>query len=120
MVVRCLVAHEAEFMRMLMSDILIKNGFEVAGSATTGVEAVELYESLKPDLLTLDFRLPELDGIAALREIRLRDPDARVVMCSSIGEQTQVKDALSAGAQEIIVKPFHEDRVIDAIKKCLR
>lgn len=120
MAVSCLVAHEAEIVRLLMSDILVRNGFDVAGMATTGPEAVEMYESLRPDILTLDFRLPGLDGIAALKAIRRYDPGARVVMCSSINEQTQVKDALSAGAQEIIIKPFHEARVIDAIKKSLR
>ncbi|MEZ0367494.1 MAG: response regulator, partial [Candidatus Sericytochromatia bacterium] len=92
MAVRCLVAHEAEYMRLLMSDILVKNGFEVAGRAATGTEAVDMYEALRPDILTLDFRLPELDGIEALREIIRRDPRARVVIFSSMGEQTHVID----------------------------
>lgn len=120
MAVRCLVAHEAEYMRLLMSDILVRNGFEVVGSATTGDEAVALYTSLQPDVLTLDFSLPARDGMAVLREIRRLDPGARVVMCSSVGEHTQARQALSAGALEVIVKPFHADRVIDAIKKSLR
>lgn len=116
----CLVVHEAEIMRLLMSDILVKNGFEVAGTASTGTEAVKLYESLKPDILTMDIRLPELDGISSLKAIREHDPHAKVVMCSSMNEQSQVKAAISAGAQEIVMKPFHEHRVIDAIKKTLR
>ncbi len=107
-------------MRMMIRDILIKNGYEVAGEAANGNEAVLKYQELRPDVTTMDITMPEMDGITAVREIRKVDPNARIIMCSAMGQQAMVLDAIQAGARDFIVKPFQEDRVIDAIKKVLR
>jgi two-component system, chemotaxis family, chemotaxis protein CheY len=120
MAARILVVDDAAFMRMMIRDILIKNGYEVAGEAANGNEAVLKYQELRPDVTTMDITMPEMDGITAVREIRKVDPNARIIMCSAMGQQAMVLDAIQAGARDFIVKPFQEDRVIDAIKKVLR
>lgn len=107
-------------MRMMIRDILVKNGYEVAGEAANGNEAVLKYQELRPDVTTMDITMPEMDGITAVREIRKIDPNARIIMCSAMGQQAMVLDAIQAGARDFIVKPFQEDRVVDAIKKVLR
>lgn len=117
MMARILIVDDAAFMRMMIKDILGKNGYEVVGEANDGMEAVEKYKELKPDLVTMDITMPEMDGIAALKEIRKIDPDAKVIMCSAMGQQAMVIDAIQAGAKDFIVKPFQADRVIEAIKK---
>lgn len=106
-------------MRMMIKDILVKNGFEVVGEAQDGVEAVEKYAELKPDLVTLDITMPEKDGLTALKEILSSDSDAKVIMCSAMGQQSMVIDAIQAGAKDFIVKPFQADRVLEAINKVL-
>ncbi|MBT9545668.1 MAG: response regulator [Candidatus Sericytochromatia bacterium] len=120
MAARVLVVDDAAFMRMMIRDILVKNGYEVAGEAANGSEAVLKYQELRPDVTTMDITMPEMDGITAVREIRKIDPNARIIMCSAMGQQAMVLDAIQAGARDFIVKPFQEDRVIDAIKKVLR
>ena len=120
MAARVLVVDDAAFMRMMIRDILVKNGYEVAGEAANGSEAVNKYQELRPDVTTMDITMPEMDGITAVREIRKVDPNARIIMCSAMGQQAMVLDAIQAGARDFIVKPFQEDRVIDAIKKVLR
>jgi two-component system chemotaxis response regulator CheY len=105
---------------MMIRDILVKNGYEVAGEAANGNEAVLKYQELRPDVTTMDITMPEMDGITAVREIRKIDPNARIIMCSAMGQQAMVLDAIQAGARDFIVKPFQEDRVVDAIKKVLR
>ena len=120
MAARILVVDDAAFMRMMIRDILVKNGYEVAGEAANGNEAVLKYHELRPDVTTMDITMPEMDGITAVREIRKADPNARIIMCSAMGQQAMVLDAIQAGARDFIVKPFQEDRVIDAIKKVLR
>ena len=120
MAARILVVDDAAFMRMMIRDILIKNGYEVAGEAANGNEAVLKYQELRPDVTTMDITMPEMDGITAVREIRKVDPNARIIMCSAMGQQAMVLDAIQSGAIDFIVKPFQEDRVIDAIKKVLR
>ena len=116
---RILIVDDASFMRKMMGDILSKNGFEVVGEAGDGMEAVEKYEELKPDLVTMDITMPEMTGIEALKEILEEDPDAKIVMCSAMGQQAMVQEALDAGALEFIVKPFKPDRVLEAISKTL-
>jgi two-component system chemotaxis response regulator CheY len=116
---RILIVDDAAFMRMMVRDILTKNGFEVCGEANDGLQAIEKFKELKPDLVTMDITMPEMDGIAALREIKKLDPQAKVVMCSAMGQQGMVIDAIQAGAKDFIVKPFQPDRVIEAIKKTL-
>ncbi|MCL6597356.1 response regulator [Alicyclobacillus macrosporangiidus] len=116
---RILVVDDAAFMRMMIKDILTKNGYEVVGEASDGVQAVEKYQELQPDLVTLDITMPEMDGIEALKRIRAADPNARVIMCSAMGQQAMVIDAIQAGAKDFVVKPFQADRVIAAVKKVL-
>ncbi|MFD2682820.1 response regulator [Bacillus seohaeanensis] len=116
---KILVVDDAAFMRMMIKDILTKNGFEVVGEAADGAQAVEKYKELSPDLVTLDITMPEKDGIAALKEIKEFDASARIIMCSAMGQQAMVIDAIQAGAKDFIVKPFQADRVIEAIQKAL-
>jgi len=116
---KVLIVDDAAFMRMMVRDILTKNGYEVVGEAGDGAQAVEKYRELKPDLVTMDITMPEMDGIQALKEIKKIDPNARVIMCSAMGQQAMVIDAIQAGAKDFIVKPFQADRVIEAIKKTL-
>lgn len=116
---RILVVDDAAFMRMMVKDILTKNGYEVIGEAADGRQAVEKFQELQPDLVTLDITMPEVDGIEALKKIRGLDPNARVIMCSAMGQQAMVIDAIQAGARDFIVKPFQADRVIEAVKKAL-
>ncbi|OEG00412.1 two-component system response regulator [Vulcanibacillus modesticaldus] len=114
-----LVVDDAAFMRMMIKEILTKNGYEVVGEAGDGAEAIEKYKELKPDLVTMDITMPEKDGIEALKEIKQLDPNAKVIMCSAMGQQAMVIDAITAGAKDFIVKPFQADRVIEAISKAL-
>lgn len=116
---RVLVVDDAAFMRMMLKDILLKGGFEIAGEATNGAEAVRLYQELKPELVTMDITMPEVDGIAAVKEIKKIDPNAKVVMVSAMGQQAMVIEAIQAGASDFIVKPFQPDRVLEALKKAL-
>lgn len=116
---RILIVDDAAFMRMMVKDILTKNGYEIAGEAEDGKRAVELYKEEQPDLVTMDITMPEMDGITALKEIKAQSPDAKVIMCSAMGQQAMVVDAIQAGAKDFIVKPFQADRVIEAIQKAL-
>lgn len=116
---KILIVDDAAFMRMMIKDILTKNGYDVIGEANDGQQAVEKYKELSPDLVTMDITMPEMDGITALKEIRKYDPNAKVIMCSAMGQQAMVIDAIQAGAKDFIVKPFQADRVLEAIKKTL-
>ena len=114
-----LVCDDAIFMRALVSDILQQAGFAVVGEAETGVEAVEKYKTLRPDLVTMDIVMPDLGGIDAVREITAYDPDARVLMCSAMGQQALVVEAIQAGAKDFVVKPFQASRVLEAVERVL-
>lgn len=114
-----LIADDAAFMRMMIKNILTEAGYEVAGEAENGAVAVAKWKELRPDLTTMDITMPEMDGIAALKEIRSVDPEARVVMCSAMGQQSMVIESIQAGARDFIVKPFQADRVIEAVSKAL-
>lgn len=116
---RILVVDDAAFMRMMIKDILTKNGYEVAGEAENGLKAVQLYKELKPDLVTMDITMPEMDGIAAVKEIKKIDPGAKIIMCSAMGQQMMVMEAIQAGARDFIVKPFQQERVLQAIEKAI-
>lgn len=116
---KILIVDDAALMRMMVKDILTKNGFTVVGEASDGAQAVEKYKELSPDLVTMDITMPEMDGITAVKEIRKINPDAKIIMCSAMGQQAMVIDAIQAGAKDFIVKPFQADRVIEAIKKTL-
>ena len=112
-----LICDDAAFMRMMIKDILTKNGYNVAGEAENGLKAVEKYNELKPDLVLMDITMPEMDGIQALKKIKEGDPNATVIMCSAMGQQAMVIEAIQSGAKDFIVKPFQADRVLDAVKK---
>lgn len=116
---RILIVDDAAFMRMMIKDILTKNGYEVVGEAENGQVGVNLYKELKPDLVTMDITMPEMDGITAVKTIKEIDPAARIIMCSAMGQQMMVMEAIQAGARDFIVKPFQQDRVIQAVKKAL-
>lgn len=116
---KILIVDDAAFMRMMIKDILEKNGFEIVGEANNGIKAVELYKKEKPDIVTMDITMPDMDGIEAVKAIKEFDPAAKVIMCSAMGQQTMVMDAIRAGARDFIVKPFQPDRVLEAIKKVL-
>ncbi|MGN0513539.1 MAG: response regulator [Lachnospiraceae bacterium] len=112
-----LVCDDAAFMRMMIKDILTKNGYTVAGEAENGIKAVEKYVELKPDLVLMDITMPEMDGIQALKKIKEADAAASVIMCSAMGQQAMVIESIQSGAKDFIVKPFQADRVIEAVKK---
>jgi len=114
---KILVVDDAAFMRMMIKDILTKNGYEVAGEAENGAVAVTKYAEVKPDLVLMDITMPEKDGIQALKEIKANDGGAKVIMCSAMGQQAMVIEAIQSGAKDFIVKPFQADRVIEAVKK---
>ena len=114
-----LIADDAAFMRMMIKNILTDAGYEIVGEAENGTVAVSKYRELKPDLTTMDITMPEMDGLAALREIRDQDPEARVVMCSAMGQQSMVIESIQAGARDFIVKPFQPERVLEAVQKAL-
>ena len=116
---RVLIVDDAAFMRMMLRDILSKNGFEIVGEAENGKIAVQMYEELKPDVVTMDITMPEMDGIAAVKEIKTTYPDAKVVMVSARGQQAMVIEAIRSGAADFIVKPFQPDRVLEALGKAL-
>ncbi len=116
---RVLVVDDAAFMRKMVTDALTKGGHEVVGEAGNGVEALTQYRELKPDLMTLDIKMPEKDGIAALKELMELDPSAKVVMCSALGQESKVLESIKLGAKDFVVKPFQADRVIEAVGKAL-
>lgn len=113
---RVLVADDALFMRVTLKKILTEGGFEVAGEAANGAEAVRPYQELRPDVVTMDITMPELDGISALKQIRAFDPDAKVIMCTAMGQRNMVVEAVQNGAKDFIVKPYQPDRVVQAIR----
>ena len=114
-----LICDDAAFMRMMIKDILTKNGYDIAGEAENGAIAVSKYQELKPDLVLMDITMPEMDGITAVKEIKKVDPAAKVVMCSAMGQQAMVIEAIQAGAKDFVVKPFQADRVLEAVKKVI-
>ena len=116
---RILVVDDAAFMRKMVSDALTKGGHEVVGEAGNGQEAIARFQELKPELMTLDITMPEKDGLAALADIMAADPSAKVVMCSALGQESKVLEAIKLGAKDFVVKPFQPDRVIEAVGKAL-
>ena len=112
-----LICDDAAFMRMMIKDILSKNGYNIAGEAENGLKAIEKYNELKPDLVLMDITMPEMDGIEALKKIKEADPNATIIMCSAMGQQAMVIEAIQSGAKDFIVKPFQPERVLEAVKK---
>lgn len=114
-----LICDDAAFMRMMIKDILTKNGYNIAGEAENGKKAVEKFNETKPDLVLMDITMPEMDGIQALKKIKEMDPGACVIMCSAMGQQAMVIEAIQNGAKDFIVKPFQADRVLEAVQKVI-
>ena len=114
-----LICDDAAFMRMMTKDILTKNGYNIAGEAENGKKAVEKFNETKPDLVLMDITMPEMDGIQALKKIKEMDPGACVIMCSAMGQQAMVIEAIQSGAKDFIVKPFQAERVLEAVKKVI-
>jgi len=116
---RILIVDDAAFMRMMLKDILTKNGYIVVGEAENGAAAIDKFKELRPDLVTMDITMPEMDGITAVREIQKIDAQAKIIMCSAMGQQAMVIDSIQAGARDFIVKPFQPERVLEAVAKVL-
>ncbi|MDR7869622.1 MAG: response regulator [Tissierellaceae bacterium] len=117
---RVLIVDDAIFMRMKLKDILEKNGYEVVAEAQNGIEAIEKYKSENPDIVTMDITMPEMDGVSALKAIKSLNPNAKVIMCSAMGQQSMVMDAIQAGALDFIVKPFDNDRVLQSLERAIK
>ena len=115
-----MIVDDAAFMRMMLKDILTKNGFSIVGEAENGAVAVDKYMDLQPNLTIMDITMPEMDGLQAVKEIRKRDPKARVIMCSAMGQQSMVIEAIQSGAKDFVVKPFQAERVVEAVTKALK
>ena len=117
MKLRVLIVDDAIFMRKMISDILVENGMEIVGEADTGAKAIERYAELRPDLVTMDIIMPEMNGIDAVAKIMEFDSQAKIVMCSALGQQTLVQEAIAAGAKDFLIKPFNAARVVEVIAK---
>lgn len=116
---RVLIVDDLAFIKLIIKDTLEKTGFEVAGEASNGVEAIEQYKRLRPDIVLMDITMPRMDGIQALQEIVKIDPQAKVIMCSALGQQKLIIQSIQLGAKDFIVKPFKPERIVGAIKKAL-
>ncbi|HPU45375.1 MAG: response regulator [Clostridiaceae bacterium] len=114
-----LIVDDAAFMRMMIKDILTKNGYTVIGEAENGIKAVDRYKELNPDLVIMDITMPEMDGIQAVRQIKALNASAKIIMCSAMGQQAMVIESIQAGARDFIVKPFQAERVIEAVRKVI-
>ncbi|MBR1443992.1 MAG: response regulator [Firmicutes bacterium] len=114
-----LLVDDAAFMRMMLKDILVKNGYNVVGEAENGAKALEKYKELKPELVIMDITMPEMDGIQSAKDIKGEDPNALIIMCSAMGQQAMVIESIQAEARDFIVKPFQADRVLEAVKKVI-
>ena len=114
-----LIVDDTSYTRIVLRRILEPEGFTIVGEASDGLEAIDMYQKLKPMVVIMDIIMPEMDGIEALKRIRAKDPRANVVMCSSIGQEKMLARAISAGARDYIVKPPRSDRVISAIRAIL-
>jgi two-component system chemotaxis response regulator CheY len=116
---KVMVVDDAAFMRSMLKNMLTEGGHEVVGEAANGLEAVHVYAQLKPDLVTMDITMPEMDGVMAVKEIRKTFPAAKIIMCSAMGQKTMVVEAITAGAKDFVVKPFQKDRVLESIEKVM-
>ncbi|MBT2642453.1 response regulator [Bacillus sp. ISL-41] len=117
---RILIVDDAKFMRITLTNILKKANHEIVGEAENGREAVMLYRELMPDLVTMDITMPEMSGLDAVKEIKREFKDAKIIMCSAMGQQKMVVDAIEAGAKDFIVKPFDDSQVVDSVSRVLR
>ncbi len=116
---KILIVDDATFMRMMIKNIVTKNGYEVVAEAENGSQAVKMYAEHKPDLVTMDITMPEMNGIESVKAIKKIDPNAKIIMCSAMGQQAMVMEAIQAGAMDFIVKPFKQERILQAIERVL-
>jgi two-component system chemotaxis response regulator CheY len=116
---RVMITDDALFMRVTLKNLLINSGYDVVAEAVNGKDAVERYKALKPDVVFMDITMPEMEGIAATRAIKESDPNARVIMCTAMGQKHLVIEAIQAGAKDFIVKPFSPERVLESIEKVI-
>lgn len=119
MAARVLIVDDAGYMRARIREILTAGGFDVVGEASNGLEAIERYKELRPDLVTMDIVMPFKNGLEATRELRAHDPQARIVMCSALGQEALVMEAIESGAADFIVKPFEGEEVLSVLQKAL-
>jgi len=119
MAVKVLITDDSSFVRMLLKKILVANGYEVVGEADNGVEAINLYKELSPDIVTMDITMPQMDGIIVLKTIMEMNPEAKIIMCSADSNQAQIMNAMKAGAKEFITKPFEAKHVINTLNKVM-
>lgn len=120
---KVMIVDDALFMRKMLSDILKKEGFEICAEAENGKDAVDKYQQLKPDVVTMDIVMPkvnDIDGIGAVKEIIKNDPGAKIIMVSAMGQHSLVVEAIQAGAKDFITKPFQPSRVLEAINRILK
>lgn len=117
---RILLVDDAMIIRMILRKILTEAGFEIAGEASNGTEAIRKYQELRPDLVTMDITMPEMGGIKALKSIREIDPDAKVIICSAMGQKSLIIEAMEAGAVNFLAKPFDEEKVVETVRKTLQ
>jgi two-component system chemotaxis response regulator CheY len=116
---KIMIVDDAAFMRMMLKNILVKGGFEVCEEASDGAQAVDKFPQCNPDLVIMDITMPNMDGIEALKKIKSVHPDAKIIMCSAMGQESLVIDAVKSGASDFIVKPFQNDRLLAAIARVL-
>jgi len=116
---KILIVDDATFIRTMVKDILIPKGFEIAGEAANGNEAVQKYFEIKPDLVTMDITMKEKDGLQAAKEILAKDPNARIIMVTALGQEKMLIDAFKIGVKDFVVKPFEPERILSAVEKAL-
>ena len=119
MAVNVLIVDDLAFIKIVLRDILEKSGFRVVGEASNGEQAITMYQDTRPDVVLMDITMPGMDGLTALRQIRQIDPAARIIICSALGQQRLIVQAIQLGAKDFIVKPFQPQRVVSALKKAL-
>jgi two-component system, chemotaxis family, chemotaxis protein CheY len=119
MAVNVLIVDDLAFIKIVLRDIIEKSGFRVVGEASNGEQAITLYQDTRPDVVLMDITMPGMDGLTAMKKIREIDPAARIIICSALGQQRLILQAIQLGAKDFIVKPFQPERVVSALKKAL-
>lgn len=117
---KILIVDDAAFMRMMIKDTLSKNGYNDLHEACDGIQAVESYKSINPDLVLMDFTMPNMDGLEALKEIKKYDPKATVVMLSAMGQEAMVIESIKVGAKDFVIKPFKQERMLKTVDGLIR